>query len=60
MVGQSNAENKRKLVSLERRLADVEEIVGDLAKTMDGIVDLYLTVNKWQRRSEEVTEMRMS
>jgi hypothetical protein len=59
MVGQSNTENERKLMSVEWRLVDVEEIVGYLAKTVDGLVDLCLKVDEWQQRSEEVTEMRM-
>jgi hypothetical protein len=46
--------------SVEQRLADVEEIVGDLAKTVDGLADFCLKVDEWQRRSEEVTKMRMS
>jgi uncharacterized coiled-coil protein SlyX len=32
MVGQPNTKNERRLVSMEMRLSDVEDIVGDLAK----------------------------
>jgi hypothetical protein len=60
MVGQPNTENERRLVSMEWRLVDVEDIVGDLAKTMDGLDDFCLKVDESQRRSEEVTKMRMS
>jgi hypothetical protein len=46
MVGNSNAENERKLVSVEHRLVSVEEIVGDLAKTVEGLDYFYLKVDE--------------
>jgi hypothetical protein len=55
MVGQSNKNNKRNLVSVEQSLVDVEEIFGDLAKTVDGLIYFCLKVDKWKQRSEEVT-----
>jgi hypothetical protein len=59
MVGQLNLENERKLVSVEQNLSDVEEIVGDITKVMDGLANFYLKVDESQQRSEEVIEMRM-
>ena len=46
MVGQPNVDNRRKLMSVEWRLNDVEEILGDLAKMVDGLVDFYLKVDE--------------
>jgi hypothetical protein len=59
MVGQPNTENKRRLVSMEQRLVDVEDIVGDLAKVVDGLAYFCLKYEESQQILEEVTEMRM-
>jgi hypothetical protein len=48
IVGQYNIENERKLVLVEQRLADVEEICEYLAKAVDGLTDFYLEVNEWR------------
>lgn len=42
MVGQPNAENKRRLVLMEHMLADIEDIVEDFGKEVDGLVDFCL------------------
>jgi hypothetical protein len=59
MVEKYNVENKRKLMSVEKRFVDVEEIVGDLDKIMDSLDDFYLKFDEWRWILEEVTEMRM-
>jgi hypothetical protein len=42
MVGQPNVENERRLVSMEWRLVDVEDIVGDMDKKVDDLAYLCL------------------
>jgi len=46
MVGPPNVENERRLMSMEWRIVDVEDIVGDLAKTVDGLDDFNLKVDE--------------
>jgi hypothetical protein len=59
MFGHTNAEKERKLMLVEQRLVDVEEICGDYAKTMDVLADFCLEVNEWRRKLEEVTKTNM-
>ena len=59
MVGQSNAEDETKIMSMERRIVNVEEIVGYFSKTMDDLAYLCLKFDEWQRRSKEFIEMKM-
>jgi hypothetical protein len=42
MVGQTNIENEIILMLMEWRIIGVEDIVGDLSKEVDGLVDLCL------------------
>jgi hypothetical protein len=45
---------------VERRLVDVEKIVGYLDKTIYGLVDFHLKFDEWKKISEKFTKMRMS
>jgi hypothetical protein len=47
MVGHPNIENKRRLMSMERRLVDVDDIVGDLAKAVDGLANFCVMFLTW-------------
>jgi hypothetical protein len=58
MVGQPNVEYKKRLVLMEQRLVDVEDIVGDLDKTMDGLPYFYLKHDELQQILEKVVELR--
>ena len=53
IVGLSNMENEINL--MEWRLVDVEEIVGNLAKIVDGLAYLCLKFHELNRRSRSHT-----
>ena len=63
MVGQSNIENKMKLMLVEHRLTDVEETIRYLDKIMDGLDDFFLKLmsgnkDKGIHRDEDVGAVR--
>ena len=43
---------------MEQRLVDVEDIVGDLDKTMDGLAYFYLKHDELQQILEKFVELR--